>query len=120
LAIETSGHAAMKENHFLDDGAYLVSKLLIELAKSKLAGKSLSDLIANLKEPVESAEFRLKIGVADFKAHGQQVIEQTRLRLLINNPIGRLCPITTKGSGWLARLRTKMVGFCCDCRCMIR
>jgi phosphomannomutase len=76
LAIETSGHAAMKENHFLDDGAYLVSKLLIELAKAKLTGKALADLIANLKEPVESSEFRLKIGVEDFKAHGQQVIEQ--------------------------------------------
>ncbi|MFM7613386.1 MAG: phosphomannomutase/phosphoglucomutase, partial [Synechococcales cyanobacterium] len=29
LAIETSGHGAMRENYFLDDGAYLVSKLLI-------------------------------------------------------------------------------------------
>ncbi|PZO35800.1 MAG: phosphomannomutase/phosphoglucomutase [Pseudanabaena frigida] len=74
LAIETSGHGAMKENYFLDDGAYLVSKLLIELAKSKLAGKSLTDLIANLQEPVESEEFRLKISVEDFKALGDRVI----------------------------------------------
>ena len=28
LAIETSGHAAMRENYFLDDGAYLCTKLL--------------------------------------------------------------------------------------------
>jgi phosphomannomutase len=76
LAIETSGHGAMKENHFLDDGAYLVSKILIELAKSKLAGKSLTDLIANLQEPAESDEFRIGIGVENFKAHGEQVIEQ--------------------------------------------
>ncbi len=76
LAIETSGHGALKENYFLDDGAYLVSKLLIELAKSKLAGKSLTDLIANLKEPRENAEFRIKIGVEDFKAHGELVIKQ--------------------------------------------
>jgi len=74
LAIETSGHGAMKENYFLDDGAYLVSKLLIELAKSKLAGKSLTDLIANLQEPVESEEFRIKMGVEDFKALGDRVI----------------------------------------------
>ena len=33
LAIETSGHGAMKENYFLDDGAYLITKLLVELAK---------------------------------------------------------------------------------------
>ena len=32
LAIETSGHAAMRENHFLDDGAYLVTKILIKMA----------------------------------------------------------------------------------------
>ncbi len=74
LAIETSGHGAMQENHFLDDGAYLVSKLLIELAKSKRAGKSLTDLIANLQEPVESEEFRIKIDVEDFKALGDRVI----------------------------------------------
>ncbi|MBD2177155.1 phosphomannomutase/phosphoglucomutase [Pseudanabaena sp. FACHB-1998] len=74
LAIETSGHGAMKENYFLDDGAYLVSKLLIELAKSKLAGNSLTDLIANLQEPIESEEFRIKMLVADFKALGDRVI----------------------------------------------
>ena len=39
LAIETSGHAALKENHFLDDGAYLVVKLLVEMAKLNVAGK---------------------------------------------------------------------------------
>ena len=66
----------MKENHFLDDGAYLVSKLLIELAKSKLAGKSLTDLIANLKEPVESEEFRIGIGLEDFKTHGNLIIDR--------------------------------------------
>ena len=76
VAIETSGHAAMKENHFLDDGAYLVSKLLIELAKSKLAGTLLTDLIANLQEPVESQEFRIKINTDNFQASGNEVIEQ--------------------------------------------
>ena len=78
VAIETSGHAAMKENHFLDDGAYLVSKLLIELAKSKLAGKSLTELIANLQEPIESQELRVKIDTADFQAYGNLVIEQVQ------------------------------------------
>ena len=63
LAIETSGHGAMKENYFLDDGAYLATKLLVELAKTKLQGKLLTDLISDLQEPVESEEFRLKIKV---------------------------------------------------------
>ena len=49
LAIETSGHGAIKENYFLDDGAYLITKLLIELAKLRQENKSLTDLIANLK-----------------------------------------------------------------------
>ncbi len=78
LAIETSGHGAMKENHFLDDGAYLVSKILIELARAKLAGKSLTDLIANLQEPAESEEFRIGIGREDFKAHGEHVIAKLK------------------------------------------
>jgi phosphomannomutase len=76
VAIETSGHGAMKENHFLDDGAYLVSKLLIELAKSKLADRSLTDLITNLQEPVESKELRIKITTEDFQVDGNLVIEQ--------------------------------------------
>lgn len=78
LAIETSGHGAMRENYFLDDGAYLVSKLLVELAKSKLEGRTLTDLIANLQEPVESEEFRLKIKADDFKAYGNAVIERLK------------------------------------------
>ncbi len=76
LAIETSGHGAMKENYFLDDGAYLVSKLLVELANTRLQGKSLQDSIAALQEPAESAEFRLKIEVQDFKPYGQEVIDR--------------------------------------------
>lgn len=76
LAIETSGHGAMKENYFLDDGAYLISKLLVELAKSKMAGRNITDLIANLTEPEESEEYRIKIQADDFKAHGNRVISQ--------------------------------------------
>ncbi|MBE9047289.1 phosphomannomutase/phosphoglucomutase [Pleurocapsales cyanobacterium LEGE 10410] len=76
LAIETSGHGAMKENYFLDDGAYLATKLLVELARTNLQGKLLTDLIRDLQEPVESEEFRLKIKADDFKAYGNNVIEQ--------------------------------------------
>ncbi|MEL7142023.1 MAG: phosphomannomutase/phosphoglucomutase [Cyanobacteria bacterium J06643_4] len=76
LAIETSGHGAMKENYFLDDGAYLVSKLLVELALSRQSGKTVTDLIADLQEPAESQEYRLKILVEDFKTHGNSVIKK--------------------------------------------
>ena len=76
LAIETSGHGAFKENYFLDDGAYIVTKLLIELARGKKQGYTLESLIASLEEPAESVEFRMNILLEDFKAYGQQVIDE--------------------------------------------
>ena len=76
LAIETSGHGALKENYFLDDGAYLVTKLLIELARGKKEGYTLESLIATLEEPAESVEFRMNILVEDFKPYGQRVIDE--------------------------------------------
>ena len=75
LAIETSGHGALKENYFLDDGAYLVTKLLIELARGKKEGYTLSSLIDSLEEPAESKEFRMNILVEDFKPYGQSIID---------------------------------------------
>ena len=76
LAIETSGHGAFKENYFLDDGAYIVTKLLIELARGKSEGYTLESLIASLEEPAESVEFRMNILLDDFKAYGQSVIDE--------------------------------------------
>ncbi len=76
LAIETSGHGALKENYFLDDGAYLVTKLLIELARGKKEGYTLASLIDTLEEPAESVEFRMNVLVEDFKSYGQQVIDE--------------------------------------------
>ena len=79
LAIETSGHAALKENYFLDDGAYLVTRLLIELARAKKEGYTLESLIADLAEPAESKEFRMNILVPDFKAYGQKIIDELNI-----------------------------------------
>jgi phosphomannomutase len=76
LAIETSGHAAFRENHFLDDGMYLVTLLIVEAMKRKQAGKMLGSLIAKLREPVESTEIRLKITDADFRSAGKAAIQQ--------------------------------------------
>ncbi len=76
LAIETSGHAALKENHFLDDGAYLVAKLLIQMAKMKLKGQTLSSLIQVLPHPLEEGEFRLTIRTKEFGNYGKEVLDQ--------------------------------------------
>ncbi|WP_372772266.1 phosphoglucomutase [Mangrovibacterium sp.] len=78
LAIETSGHAALKENYFLDDGAYLVAKLLVEMAKLNADGKNLTDLIEKLKQPNESKEFRFSISNDDFLSYGNRVLEELK------------------------------------------
>lgn len=72
IAIETSGHAALKENYFLDDGAYLVTKIVIELAK----GKDINAIIENLELPAEEIEIRLEIMEEDFKSYGETVINE--------------------------------------------
>lgn len=76
LAIETSGHAAMRENYFLDDGAYLCTKIIIKMAQLRKEGKDISSLTATLKEPVESKEVRFKITDADFKSTGNRIIKE--------------------------------------------
>lgn len=76
LAIETSGHAALRENHFLDDGMYLVTVLIVEAMRLKQEGKELSSLLDGLREPVESVELRLSITAPDFREAGRTVIER--------------------------------------------
>lgn len=71
LAIETSGHAALRDNYFLDDGAYLVTRIVIELAK----GTDIDKLLEPLAVPAESAEYRFTIFDENFKEYGQQVID---------------------------------------------
>ena len=75
LAIETSGHGALSENYFLDDGAYLAVKLIIAAAQARAEGRTLGDLIADLRYPAEEREIRIKItGTDDVKAYGRDVL----------------------------------------------
>ena len=75
LAIETSGHAALKENYFLDDGAYLVTKIIIKMVNLKKEGKTIDDLISKLKEPAASKELRFGIIPEDFAKTGNMIID---------------------------------------------
>lgn len=75
LAIETSGHAALQENYFLDDGAYLITKIIIKMAQLRRKGKALDSLIDRLKEPAESVELRFHITDTEFRTRGEQIIE---------------------------------------------
>lgn len=76
LAIETSGHAAFKENYYLDDGAYLITKIIIEAAKLAEKGETIEALIKELETPVEEREVRFTIKLSDFKEYGLSVIDE--------------------------------------------
>lgn len=75
LAIETSGHGALSENYFLDDGAYMAVKMLIAAAIAKKEDKPLASFIESLEPEFESREIRMKLLTEDFKAYGQGVLK---------------------------------------------
>lgn len=80
LAIETSGHGAMRENYFLDDGAYMAVKLLIALANAKKEAKNIGSLIEAYKEPFEAREYRMGIMTDDFKSYAENVLKEFEVR----------------------------------------
>lgn len=82
LMMETSGHGALKENYFLDDGAYMVVKIIIQMVRMKLEGsdEGIGSLIKDLEEPLESIELRMNI-ISEpryAKAKGSEAIEEFR------------------------------------------
>ncbi|EPS61324.1 hypothetical protein M569_13472 [Genlisea aurea] len=82
LMMETSGHGALKENHFLDDGAYMVVRIIIEMVRMKIQGitQGIGSLIKDLDEPLESVELRMNI-ISEpelAKTTGTEVIEGFR------------------------------------------
>lgn len=76
LAIETSGHCALRENFFLDDGAFLVAKLIVQAARMRKDGKELQDLISSLRQPAESVEVRFKVNADDVAEYSQAVLDR--------------------------------------------
>lgn len=109
LAIETSGHAALKENYFLDDGAYLISRILIKMAQLKGEGKEIQSLIEDLKTPLESMEFRMRINTDNFRDYGNIIIkdleeyskEKSEFNIEPNNYEGiRVSFNKENGDGW--------------------
>ena len=73
--METSGHAAFKENYYLDDGAYLMTRIVILLARDK--GKNaIGNILSTLKEPAEAKELRFGIKEESFRDYGERVIRE--------------------------------------------
>ena len=101
LAIETSGHAALKENYFLDDGAYLATKIVIEAAKHPI-----DKLIQDLKYPLEEKELRFKIHADDYQTYGDRVLEALK-QYALDHPEMQLASDNHEGyricfeNGWL-------------------
>lgn len=78
FAMETSGHGALYENYFLDDGAYIIVKLVTELVRSRREGKELMHLIDGLREPAEGFEARLPVLAPDFAPVTQGVLDAVK------------------------------------------
>ena len=142
LAIETSGHAAFKENYFLDDGAYLVTKIIIKAVNLRKENRTIDDLTATLKEPKEEKELRFKITVDGFRSYGESVIENLEtyakehnwdiaddnregirvsfghgwflLRLSVHDPIMPL-NIESDEIGGVKKIADELLGFIKDC-----
>lgn len=106
---ETSGHVALRENYFLDDGAYLLTRVIVLMARLRAEGRTLESLISELKEPLEEAELRMAILEPEFKVCGERVLsglevfakEQPGWEIDRNNREGvRIKTATGAGEGW--------------------
>ncbi len=112
LAMETSGHAAFRENYFLDDGAYLVTRLLVRMSQLRKMGLDLKSLIADLEVPKEEREIRIKFLVSDWAEYGQMLIgkltelctDQETVRLATDNYEGVRANLDYAGGWFLARM----------------
>ncbi|MBQ7447180.1 MAG: phosphomannomutase/phosphoglucomutase, partial [Eubacterium sp.] len=78
LAMETSGHGCLKENYYLDDGAFLAVKLIAAVAKAKEKGETIDHLIASLVMECADREVRFKILEEDFGTYGTEVLTRFR------------------------------------------
>jgi len=78
LMMDTSGHCALMENFFQDDGAYAAVKVVIEAAlRKRLAPEEagISMILEALQEPLELREFRLVIKADDFFEKGKDIVD---------------------------------------------
>ena len=67
-----------KENYYLDDGAYLITKIIIKAAVLRQEGKKIGDCIKSLKKPLEEKELRFNITADNFREIGEKLIEEIK------------------------------------------
>src|SRR5699024_4034591 len=73
-------HGCLKENFYLDDGAYLAVKLVIAVARAKKEGRTIDHLIADFDTVCEAREVRFPILCEDFRAYGTSVLKEFKNR----------------------------------------
>ncbi|MDD2217679.1 MAG: phosphomannomutase/phosphoglucomutase [Eubacteriales bacterium] len=109
LAIETSGHAAIRENFFLDDGAYLATQIVIKAAQLAVERNTIDSLIADLEEAKEAIEVRFPIMAEDFSGYGDEVLSAIKLWASQNDGLSLVEPNyegvrirfdSNSGNGW--------------------
>ncbi len=119
LAIETSGHAAMRENYFLDDGAYLCTKIIIKAARMRKRARSLMSLPPHsknrLKAQKSDTKFLKKISEPAVKKLLPTLQSMPRSRTA-----GVLPMITVRASEFRLTRITVTAGSCSDFRYTIR
>ncbi|MBN2347507.1 MAG: phosphomannomutase/phosphoglucomutase [Bacteroidales bacterium] len=111
LAIETSGHAAFKENNFIDDGVFLAAKVVSYLMKLKIKSNGAYENLYNrFNYSKESIQFRLKIKSENIETESNRIIQTFKKfsenvpgwKIVINNFDGvRITADKCFGDGWL-------------------
>ena len=80
MAIETSGHCALRENYFLDDGAYMAVKIIVAAARVRFVGGTLGSLIAKFRVGCEGCEARIPIQGDNPGGYAAEVLKEFEAR----------------------------------------
>jgi len=97
LAIETTGHAAFRDNAFLDDGIYLALRVACEALDCKREGKTVFDPLSDLSEPVEAETLRLGILDEEDPAASSQEVVEIILSHTLDHPEWQMAPDSREG-----------------------
>ena len=97
LAMETTGHAAFRENRFLDDGIYLALRIACEALDRKREGQTVFELIDDLAEPVEAQALRLNVLDEEDPASACQEVVEIILSHTLTHPEWQMAPDSREG-----------------------
>ena len=109
----------MRENYFLDDGAYLCTKIIIKAAQMRKEGKELDELTASLKEPLESQKSDTKF-LKKISEPAVKKLLPTLQSMPRSRTAGVLPMITVRASEFRLTGITVTAGSCSDFRYTIR